>query len=129
MKRDWDLLRKLLLEIESKQCVGDVTISEMAGYNYSVVTYHIDLLSQAGLINASKISTAMSGDYNDLIFSIHGITFDGHELLESIRDDDIWDRVKQEVARLGLSLTACTIKMGVDFVFQKFLVDAGVVRD
>lgn len=99
MKRDWELVREILLKIESldsiKQCA--VRPQDIEGYTEENVSYHIYLLDQAGLIEA-----AVQKHHNTGIKGLaYNLTWSGHELLDAIRDSDIWRETKSIVKQTG----------------------------
>jgi len=56
MKRDMDLIRKILLSIEDHEEDTDLTEFnnlEKEGHSKSEIYYHIELLNEAGLIDAT----------------------------------------------------------------------------
>lgn len=104
MKRDMDLIRAILLKIEDE---GDPELRQVPaieGYAENVVTSHIALLMDAGLVSAIDASTLGSEDYIEI-----GLSWAGHEFLDNIRDPEIWRTTKSGAAKLGsfsLSLIA-----------------------
>lgn len=95
MRRDLDLIRLIMLEIE-KAPIGERTIPEIEGYSASAIAYHTKLLKQAGLIEA--FSTP-ADDHQDWIPT--SITWDGHEFLDLARDDPKWKKAKQIIQTAG----------------------------
>jgi DNA-binding transcriptional ArsR family regulator len=102
MKRDMDLIRNLLLEIEESEkpvlYIADLMAAErLQGIEQSDVDFHLKLLIEAGLIDANKkqgIST-VGGWY------IRQLTWDGHEFIDSIRDPEIWRKTKEGASAAG----------------------------
>jgi len=96
MKRDMDLVRKILLNIESQESQryqGDV---EIEGYSKEVVNYHLLLLVEAGLITAVDASS-QAGFY----FIPDRLTWEGHEFIEAARNDTVWNQAKEQMAIVG----------------------------
>jgi len=101
MKRDLDLARRLLLEIESRGIDCSLSILR-AGSDHDDqerVRYHLRLLIDAGLLK--EVDRTSSG------IPCVRLTHDGHELLELARNQQRWNEAKQICFdRLGgLSLT------------------------
>lgn len=98
MQRDMDLIRDLLRAIEQNPTMDgstDFAIAEpehvgISGHSMEEVSYHLRLLSQAGFIDSSA---------HGLI--IRGLTWDGHEFLDNIKNDNIWSKVKQQAATVS----------------------------
>lgn len=105
MKRDMDLIREILLEIEtgtiqfctltkheanilqvndSELCESDAKASKLA--------YHLELLENASLIECNNTSE---------FWRIRNITWNGHDFLDSIRDPEIWQRTKEGALSAG----------------------------
>lgn len=86
MKRDWDLIRTLLLEIEVLERGLCFTPRPMVGHSLASVQYHLHLLEQAGLVECT--------DYHpwngEPVRIANTLTLLGHDLLDSIRDQGAW---------------------------------------
>ena len=77
------------------------------------ISYHVELLIEAGLINGQMVKTLGPGPYD---FFAERLTWDGHEFLDSIRSDTIWQRTKSVFISKGLSMTFDLVKsVAVDF--------------
>lgn len=98
MKRDMDIVREVLLAIEREQTRPDVCLEriELVGRSDDEVTYNVVLLEQAGLIDANISRYEGGVDY-----FVRGITWSGHELLDSIRDEKIWHQTKEGAKKAG----------------------------
>ena len=97
MKRDMDLVRDILLLIESSECCGfdwREREFESLSKDYNVIWYHIKIMVDGGLIECEK---ARYVDQYDKLY----ITAKGHEFLDCIRNDDIWHTVKERIAVVG----------------------------
>lgn len=107
MKRDWNVIREVLIEVEA--------LSKAAGEDrYYEAVIHGDepaksemalLLWEAGFINGMNASSA---DGDAVIAT--GLSWDGHDLLVTIRSSDLWERIKQTAKAKGLELTFDTVK-------------------
>jgi hypothetical protein len=97
MKRDRDLIRSLLLEIELKDdgTGNPVNIDKRVNTDRDI-TEHLFLLANAGLIEAIDAS---SMDARDII--VLRLTWEGHEYLDNIRDPEIWAGAKSGAQGLG----------------------------
>jgi hypothetical protein len=116
MKRDWDTVRELLLSIEQTG-PGEEVESETYGDRRAEISYHLVLLHEAGLIDAIVDPTL-----EDPIpaVSVLRLTWDGHEFLDAIRADTVWQRLKGSIARSGVALTFETVKaLAIDFTKEQ----------
>ena len=94
MKRDMDLVRKLLLSIEaSDQPHVSLMLDSVEGYSYDMVYYHLNLMEQGNLLG--KI------DLVDGEALILGMSWAGHDFLDAARSDTNWDKAKQATKSAG----------------------------
>ncbi|MCB5725314.1 DUF2513 domain-containing protein [Mitsuokella jalaludinii] len=119
MKRDLDLLRNMLLKMESLDSshgtVRLYTFKDLCD-DEAVLSLHIHLLLDAGFIEATDI-VHLDDAVDD--FLITRITFDGYDYLDSIRNDSIWNEVKQKISSVGGSVSLDIVKeLGVTLVRQ-----------
>ena len=110
MKHDMDLIRKILLAIEShpEPYSWDVPL-DISDYSEKEICYHVKLLEEAGLIEA-RIMTAMGGEFE---CAVNSLTWTGHEFLEAARDDSRWEKVKRLVWEKTGSLPFEVLKAGL----------------
>lgn len=98
MQRDMDLIRKLLLQLETVEFrLGSFAIvaPEIEGYNVNQIDYHLNLMFGAGFLNGSDSNQLATG------IAFRGLTWEGHEFLESIRDDEVWKKTKGGLQSAG----------------------------
>ena len=107
MKRDMDLVRLILLEIEDKYRSTAIYDLAIDGYYTEMVAYHCKILYEAGLISNYK---AQYADNEIYVFGVGSLTWDGNDFLEKIRDDSQWKKVKETITKKGLPLVVDTIK-------------------
>ncbi|KQI69198.1 hypothetical protein AN189_06430 [Loktanella sp. 3ANDIMAR09] len=99
MKRSLDLIREILIAIEdyeperisSLQTLSPKDFSGTEAENY----HHIKMLRDAGLIDLAG-QPLLSGD-----FPISGMTMSGHDFLDAIRDQGVWDKTKNRLSKAG----------------------------
>lgn len=108
MKRDFDIIRQLLLDIEQS--------SELVSYSYKEdgeeIIYHLKLLDQAGFIRGS-------GDKDG--YSVMRLTWEGHDFLDAIRSDTVWNRTKEKVSKTVGSASLEIIKAVAQGVSKSML--------
>lgn len=102
MKRDMDLIRLILLEIE-KSDEEDVTNMMIDGYSSEEIFYNAKLMKNNNLIEICKDD--IFGNYY-----IGSLTWDGCDYLDKIRDDSLWYKTKDTIKKKGLPLIVDTIK-------------------
>lgn len=82
MKRDWELIKALMLEIEGCE-QGRYFIPEpFAGHDLDSVKYHLHLLDQAGLVECELYEP---WDGAPQLIG-RNLTLQGHDLLDSLRE-------------------------------------------
>jgi hypothetical protein len=84
MERDKHLINMILTEVEKKTNYYPNIIS-VEGYDLKLVNYHIGLLAQAGFLHAIN-----QGHEDNPKWSVYGLTWQGHDLLDEIRKDYHW---------------------------------------
>ncbi|MGD0227705.1 MAG: DUF2513 domain-containing protein [Terriglobia bacterium] len=100
MERDMDLIRELLLQVDSNPKLDGthyhIFNKPIEGHSLQEVTYHVDLLFEAGYVKGTSTS--------DLPM-VTGLTWEGHEFLDHIRDSGVWASIKQRIKGLpGVSI-------------------------
>lgn len=98
MKRDLDLIRKILLKLEEAPFEHGWVDLEVEGYSPEQVSYHVKLLADKGLIEAIDLSTHDT-DWPD--WRPKWLTAHGHDFLDSIRSDTVWAGVKKRLGTVG----------------------------
>ena len=102
MKRDWDLIRTILEQVESLPDTDSVlSPSGDEDHTAEEEAYQYQLLIDAGLAKG-VIFESSGGPLHGQLFSL---TWQGHELLDAIRNDTIWNDVKKTAKQKGLGLT------------------------
>ncbi len=90
MKRDLDLVRQILLQIEALPAAPPIQY-RTSEIEDPVLLAHFELVIAAGLVNG-KIARSQ-GARGDVI-SISGLTWEGHEWIEMVRGQAVWDETK-----------------------------------
>lgn len=104
LKRDMELMRKILFVIEEHQTPGSAGLIDMEVESYSkpVIAEHCELLYQAGLVSSCQAEYAD----NEMDFFVVGkLTNEGHDYLELIRNEETWDKTKEEMKNKKLPVT------------------------
>lgn len=66
------------------------------GYSKDEISYHVNLLYEAGLIDAIDLSSLTSYRWEP-----KKLTWQGHEFLDSARNDNLWEGAKKELKKTG----------------------------
>jgi hypothetical protein len=93
MKRDFELVRKLLLYFEAKSNDKMDSSPTIDGYSDLDIQYHLLLMDEAGLLRCEKEKSTSS----DRIIKVYpfSLTWAGHEFLDASRNENIWERAKK----------------------------------
>jgi hypothetical protein len=98
MKRDMDLVRKILIACEEYahgRAPGNLQIE---GFTDEEIGYHAHLMEQAGLVRAFDISHSGSLSPQAHVVSM---TWEGHEFLEAGRNENLWAKAKEAAGSTG----------------------------
>ena len=106
MKRDMDLIRQLLLRIETSEDKAALNF-DIPGYPEKDIDYNLDLLISAGLVNGTGEGT-FGGTY---YVNVSGLTWQGHDFLDAVRSDSVWSAAGEVAQDAGLGLGGLTLEM------------------
>lgn len=118
MKRDMDLIRQILLTIEahSKPNEWVPTIFGIDEHTPEEISYHIKLLTQAGLIEATDVSTMSKFKWQATC-----LTWAGHEFLDAAREEGRWEKAKKLVLEKTGTLSFEALKVVLTDLIQRAL--------
>ena len=109
MRFEPELLRDILLYVEkhATRAHADIDEIELPQWDDEAIAYHVKLAEQDGLLECDlDLLFDHEQESTYLAFTIHGITADGHRLIETIRDPAHWRMIKEGAAKVGnLGLT------------------------
>ncbi|EMB4117873.1 TPA: DUF2513 domain-containing protein [Pseudomonas aeruginosa] len=106
MRRNWDVIRDVLIEVESLDPAKFESINY--GPNESEDSNkgaHAVLLWRAGFVQGVDAS---SSDGDEII--AQGLTWAGYDLLDTIRSKAVWERIKSTAQDKGIELTFDAVK-------------------
>lgn len=93
LKRDLDLCREIMLQVEEAD--GPIYDSELETCaSEAAKRYHIELLESRGFIDAV---ISKSDDGAAFKARIDGLTWDGRDFLDSVRDSRVWRNVRRAI--------------------------------
>jgi hypothetical protein len=125
MKRDWDLIRKQLTDVEEENDLfankpieptqgdkpWDTYENELNEYRKSEhrLFGHYELLIKAGYIEGLTVRRSLDGQF---YYGVHSprLTMAGHDLLDTMRSSGIWEKIKESAKAKGVELTFDVIK-------------------
>lgn len=106
MKRNWDVIRKILIQVEALPSEDDTLGSDaITGVIPELAAYHMRLLIEAGLLEGGcRNATAAPWCY------VSRMTWAGHEFLDAVRRDTIWNKLREMARDRCLDLSFEVIK-------------------
>jgi len=121
MKFDKDLARDILLTLEADESDPLEWVEiEIPGHSHQETVYHIQLLAEAGFIEARDLSSSLIYDWKP-----SRLTYQGHELLDTLRDGEIWKLTKESAKKTGVVSLQALFEIGKAFARQK-LIEHGI---
>lgn len=113
MKRDMNLVRKILLWGEEQQEFDFHSNPKFEGYTEEEIMDHIHIMEQAGLVNFGERAQT------EAIF-LRYITWSGYDFLDAVRSDEIWTRVTNLVQKyVGSVSSDVLLKIVKDYSMDK----------
>lgn len=107
MKRDFELIRKILLEVEAAPVgTSPIEVDAVDGYDEATVWGHVDLLIDAGLLEGKVIRS----NEGLIGVAIKKITWDGCDFLDAARDNGLWQKAFSTVKEKGGAMTFDVLK-------------------
>lgn len=107
MKRDFDLIRAILIQAEAapagSPCLQVINY-DGEGCTAQIVAQHVALMSQYGLIEARVISVEHGA------FAIGPLTWEGHDFLAAAENTTVWNNVMEQLKTLGVGTTLAVVK-------------------
>jgi hypothetical protein len=94
MKRDMDLIRTLLTELEEADGLIERT-DKLGVHQIAVILDH----------RLAEGRCSLDGQGLPFRGILKRLTWDGHEFLDAMRDDTVWRKVKERVLKPGASWT------------------------
>jgi DNA-binding transcriptional ArsR family regulator len=111
MKRDMELFREILLVLESGEPRRGSRRLSISGYSDEVISYHVKLLKEAGLIEAFDASSKTSFAWFPQM-----LTSAGHDFIDAAKDQRVWVKVKGKIQEMGGEGTLAVLKVVVEQV-------------
>lgn len=115
MKRNWELIRQILFEVESLPAGESAQILQIEEIDQATITEHIRLLVDKGLLIGKLFDT-----YSGSSYSITGVSWEGYDFLENARNDTIWKKVMAESKSKGTSMTMVVLNGLLTKAAQKY---------
>lgn len=109
MKRDMDVARRILFAIEADEGIPIAAVNlDLDGVSPVQLSYHVQLLDEAGLIQATNFTSSTG-----YAWKAHRLTWAGHEFLDNVRDDTRWKTVKMHALNTSGSLSLGALQAAI----------------
>lgn len=105
MKRDLELIRKILINVERFSEEGSYDL-DIPGYSKAEIIYNSELLIGEGYIKGD-LKTYLDGSKS---LYLESLTWGGHDLLDSIRNESVWIKLKRTIEDSTGSVALETLK-------------------
>ncbi|MTJ13019.1 DUF2513 domain-containing protein [Anabaena sp. UHCC 0187] len=116
MKRDWNLVRQILLQAESYSPGVYIESFTCEGFDEATIIEHIEIMIESKLLDGEidKTQAGTSG------FLVHKITWEGHNFLDNAKNDTIWKKVMAEAKEKGTSTSFVVLNGLLTKAAQKY---------
>lgn len=120
MKRNMDLVREILLQIEATE-PGKAINLDNSGNGEEEIGLHVELMIEHGLIEGNALPSRDGPAHQILAYRIERMTWEGHDFLDAARNDTIWKKAKQKCLETtgGLAfdiLKQCLVEFGKEAI-------------
>lgn len=113
MKRNWSVIKELLNDLEPLHQFnglhlqvyysGDLKSDDLAIHKMEMARLLIEKNYITGIIS----KTIMPGGYAEI--SNMNLTFDGHDLLDKLNDDTLWNKIRAIAKEKSIDITFTTL--------------------
>ena len=108
MKRDMELVRKMLLAMEEQDSYRTKYPLTIDGYDENTILHHAWLMQNAGLIACGEIGNPKPKDIAPQASPIC-INWEGYEFLANARDPEAWDKARAVLNDTGRDLSQVSL--------------------
>jgi Hypothetical protein (DUF2513) len=121
LKRDLDLVRHILLEVEKgrkSSTAGLVKAMEggATDENVAKLAEHVSIMVDGGLLTGTKRGTPNVAGYE---YREIELGWKGHEFLDSVRDSTIWRKTKEGASQVGSWTLDLLVELAKGYAKQK----------
>jgi hypothetical protein len=110
MKRDMDLVRQILLIVEEHQGFDHpFKVPLIEGFTRKEIDYHVLIMAEADLLDAVGLR---------IVVQPTRLTWQGHEFLETIREEERWRQVKGVLKQVQSSAFEVVKAVGVQIAIN-----------
>ncbi|MEW6303439.1 MAG: DUF2513 domain-containing protein [Verrucomicrobiota bacterium] len=118
MKRDLNLVRAILLDIEAAPAGGPITRFHYEGKEKAEILEHIQLLLDAGLVEGEVRLDHRNCPNACLVYRM---TWNGQEFVARAKNDTLWKKVLAQAEEKGLSTSMAVINGLLEAAAKKYV--------
>jgi uncharacterized protein DUF2513 len=105
MTRDMELIRRILVEIQSRKNLDQKTV-KIDGVDNVILGRHVEMLLEAGMIDGIRVGLGYGG-YSEVMVS--DLSWAGHDFISVLENTGVWNKIKEsfstaELAGMPLSI-------------------------
>ena len=123
MKRYWDTSRIILEKVEAVELLVYLEKEKYldSGMSEEDVLGHIEIMLDAGILQNGKITRGWAGKFSQ--YDVQGVVISmaGHDLLDALRDQNVWLRIRNKARQAAVSLSWEFIKAAMPVVMRELL--------
>jgi hypothetical protein len=107
----------LFIEDSQKPLVNNDSIN-IEHFTKEVIDYHLKKMGEGKLIvYGSKVEISST----ETLYLEIELSFEGHQFIESIKNNTFWNKLKSYVLSSGVGMTIFTLKTAIPIVAEKML--------
>ncbi|MBI9030993.1 DUF2513 domain-containing protein [bacterium] len=119
MKLDIDLVRKILLTIEeAHEPIESNDAIKFENLDAEVIDYHLKKVLYANLIT-SRMQTKK--DVSPFMLIEIELTWEGHQLIDLIREESFWNKLKTKVISSGVGISIYALKIAAPKLIESMI--------
>lgn len=118
MKRDFNLIRDILIDAEEAPPGQVIQGFTYEGVDQQVIAEHVKLLIDAGYLEGELIHQMGSSAH---AYAVTGMTWDGHEFLANAKNDTVWKKVMADASEKGSSVSMSVLNTLLSAAAKKYL--------
>lgn len=106
MKRDMDLIRQILMDVQEIPAGEYANGFKYDGVDQATILAHLELLIEAGLVRG-RVTRTQEG-FGPC--AISDLTWEGHDFLSAARNNELWEKAKKAMIDGTVSFTFSMLK-------------------
>ena len=108
MRRDFELIRQILLRVEDTDKATNVLDLGLDEHPFPALARHVELLEEAGLVKAQIAWNDASG--SPIYVQVERLTWAGHEFLDDARSHEVWQHATDTISARGGSASFALLR-------------------